>query len=181
MEQKSITISYLELKRGQNPQGESIDIEGLRIEQLTIPCPAFNYFMYRAVGGEWFWIDKLTWSEKEWKKYVERDNLQTWGAWQHGAPCGYFELEQREGEITEIAYLGILKQFSGCGLGKKLLLEALAIAGREGQQRVTVNTCSLDHPAALANYLDRGMTIYHQETIEKTLPDITPTFWPGSL
>ncbi|MBU1986441.1 MAG: hypothetical protein KJ846_04355, partial [Proteobacteria bacterium] len=28
----------------------------------------------------------------------------------------------------------ILKQFSGCGLGKKLLLETLAIARKEGQK-----------------------------------------------
>ncbi|MDD3815039.1 MAG: GNAT family N-acetyltransferase [Desulfocapsaceae bacterium] len=179
MEPKSIIISYLELKYGQNVQGTSTDIKGLRIEQLSIPCPAFNYFMYRAIGGEWFWVDKLNWSEKDWQTYVQQDNLQTWGAWLHGAPCGYFELEQREAETIEIAYFGILKQFLGCGLGKKLLLEALAIAGREGEQRVTVNTCSLDHPAALANYLNRGMTIYHEETIEKILPNISPTFWPG--
>lgn len=177
MERKRITITYLELREGQEIEGIKNDIAGLRIERLAIPCPSFNAFMYRAVGGEWFWIDKYNWSEEEWRHHVQRDTLQTWGAWLQGAPCGYFELEQKGTERTEIAYLGILKQFSGLGLGKTLLLEALTIARERGRQRITVNTCSLDHPAALANYLARGMTVCHEETIEKLLPEKAPSFW----
>ncbi|MBU0664460.1 MAG: hypothetical protein KJ990_07960 [Proteobacteria bacterium] len=64
MERKSITISYLEFKCGQTSKGISIDIEGLRIEQFTIPRPDFNCFMYRDMGGEWFWINKLNWLAK---------------------------------------------------------------------------------------------------------------------
>jgi ribosomal protein S18 acetylase RimI-like enzyme len=178
MEEKSITITYLELRYEEEIQGTKSDIAGLRIERLAVPCRSFNAFMYRAVGGEWFWIDRLNWSEEEWCNYVQRDTLNTWGAWLHGAPCGYFELEQMGRERTEIASFGLLKQFSGCGLGKKLLLEALTMGRKAGQQRITVNTCSLDHPAALANYKARGMTIYHKETIEKMLPEKAPSFWP---
>ncbi len=80
-----------------------------------------------------------------------------WKPGLHGGPCGYFEFEKLERERTEIASFGLLKQFSGSGLGKKMLLKALIMARKEGQQRITVNTCSLDHPAALANYKARGM------------------------
>ncbi|MEK6202268.1 MAG: GNAT family N-acetyltransferase [Desulfobulbaceae bacterium] len=179
MERKTITVSYLELRQGQKIQGKKRAVAGFRIEEVTVPCPAFNCFMYRAVGGQWFWIDKRNWSEEEWQNYVQSDTIQTWGAWLHGSPCGYFELEQRGAGRIEIAYLGILEQFSGCGLGKNLLLEALSIARGQGQQRITVNTCSLDHPAALANYLARGMTLYRQETLEKLFPEPPPLFWTG--
>lgn len=178
MEWKTITITYLELPPGQKSLEVPSLIEGLRIEKLQIPCPLFNCFMYRATGGRWFWVDKLNWSEEEWNHYVRREKLQTWGAWLHGAPCGYFELEEMESGRTEIAYFGILEQFSGQGLGRRLLIEALRVARKAGlQQRITVNTCSLDHPGALANYLARGMKIIRSETIRKQLPQTPPLFW----
>jgi GNAT superfamily N-acetyltransferase len=179
MEWKTITISYLELRPEKAlEKGNTEILDGLRLEQLTLPSPLFNCFMYRAVGGKWFWTDKLHWSEREWYDYVYRDALTTWGAWLHGAPCGYFELEQRGADRIEIAYLGILEQFSGQGLGKQLLRHALECARTQNpQQRITVNTCSLDHPASLANYLARGLTVYREESIRKCFPIQPPSFW----
>lgn len=178
MEWKTLTITYLELPPQQEIYGETVLRDGIRIEKIQIPCPAFNCFMYKLVGGRWFWIDKLNWSEQEWKNYVQRENLHTWGVWMHGSPCGYFELEELEGNRIEIAYLGVLDSFAGQGLGKHLLIEALRTARDFGlQKRVTVNTCSLDHPWALANYLARGMRIIQTETIQKQFPTTAPSFW----
>lgn len=111
MERKTIIASYLELRQGQNIHGENTVVEGLYIEQITIPCPAFTCFIYRAVGGKWFWIDTNNWSEEEWQDYVQSDSVQTCGAWLHGAPCGYFELEEKGTERVEITCFGILEQF----------------------------------------------------------------------
>jgi len=41
-----------------------------------------------------------------------------------------------------------------------LLTHGLEEAWRMGPSRVWLHTCTLDHPAALPNYLARGMTIY---------------------
>lgn len=98
-------------------------------------------------GWKMVLVDKDNWSEKKWQDYVQNDTVQTWSAWLHSAPYGYFELEQRGTERVEIDYFGILEQFPGRELGKR----ALSIVKGQGQQRITVNTCSLNHPAALSN------------------------------
>ncbi|MEV6346474.1 GNAT family N-acetyltransferase [Actinoplanes sp. NPDC051851] len=40
-----------------------------------------------------------------------------------------------------------------------------------GVARVWVHTCSLDGPAALANYQGRGLVIYHTEETDENVPD----------
>jgi hypothetical protein len=49
-----------------------------------------------------------------------------------------------------------------------------------GASQVTVNTCSLDAPAALENYRKRGFRLARTEGIEKELPEETPGPWPGA-
>jgi hypothetical protein len=49
-------------------------------------------------------------------------------------------------------------------LGGALLSRALEDAWQMEPRRVWVHTCTLDHPAALANYQARGMKIYRSET-----------------
>jgi len=81
-----------------------------------------------------------------------------------GSPAGYHELRQDDGDGVEIAYFGLLPAFIGRGFGGALLTHALDEAWRMEPTRVWVHTCTLDHPAALANYQARGMKIYRVET-----------------
>ena len=60
----------------------------------------------------------------------------------------------------EIAIFGLAPQFIGRGLGGALLTHALEEAWGSRPQRVWLHTCTLDHPAALPNYLARGLTIF---------------------
>ena len=79
-----------------------------------------------------------------------------------GEPAGYFEL-RRNGTDIEIAYFGLLPAFTGRGLGAHLLTEAVEQAWAAGATRVWLHTSTLDHPAALPNYLKRGFTIFKTE------------------
>ena len=38
-----------------------------------------NKFFYRQIGKDHFWRDRLLWSDKEWRKYVENINLECEG------------------------------------------------------------------------------------------------------
>ena len=58
--------------------------------------------------------------------------------------------------------------YLGQGLGGGFLSLAIEQAWNWGAERVQVNTCSLDHPGALANYQARGFSIY--KTLEKHCP-----------
>lgn len=155
-------------------------IPGLEIRQAMHPCPELNRFLYTAVGGDWYWIDRLGWTYEQWRRWVDRPELQTWLAYLDGTPVGYFELEAQLRGDVEIAYFGLLPQFVGRGLGGVLLTAAIERGWQRGARRVWVHTCTLDHPRALANYQARGMRLFKQETEEEELPDRPPGPWPGA-
>jgi GNAT superfamily N-acetyltransferase len=154
--------------------------EGGELKQAKIPCPELNRFFYTAVGGDWYWIDRLGWTYEQWRSWVDRPELETWAAYQDGTPAGYFELEAQPGDSIEIAYFGLLPAFIGRGLGGWLLTAAIKRGWQRGAVRVWLHTCSLDHPQALANYLARGFRQFREEVEEKELPDQSPGPWPGA-
>ena len=101
-------------------------------------------------------------------------------AYVSGTPAGYFELDGPPGGDVEIAYFGLLPSFVGRGLGGWLLTAAVERAWRRNPRRVWLHTCSLDHPAALANYRARGFRLVKEEAAWKDLPERTPGPWPGA-
>ncbi|MBO0709212.1 MAG: GNAT family N-acetyltransferase [Candidatus Dormibacteraeota bacterium] len=158
----------------------------VELHRVVVPSPEFSRFLYTAVGGDWYWTDRLPWTYSEWQRWVDRPELSTWVAAQEGSPAGYFELEVQPlpgddtGTQVEISAFGLLPQFRGAGVGGWLLTEALRRAWALGPRRVWVNTCSLDGPAALPNYRARGLTVYEERTVEKTLAPQPPGPWPGA-
>jgi GNAT superfamily N-acetyltransferase len=152
----------------------------LEICQAKLPCPEFNRFLYAAVGGDWFWLERLNWTCERWRAYLDRPGLQTWYATVSGTPAGYFELEMQPGSSVEIVYFGLLPQFVGQGLGGLLLTAAVERAWRMGAKRVWLHTCNHDHPKALANYQARGFRIFKEEVKEEDLPERSPGPWPGA-
>ena len=132
-----------------------------KIVKLGIPLPAINRFFYKEVGKLWEWTDRLNWTEEEWIRWVENENVQTWMLHLRGTPAGYFELDNQDGNL-EVAYFGLLPQFLGKGLGGGFLTAAVEKAWEMGAARVWVHTCSLDHPHALKNYQARGFQIYSE-------------------
>ena len=155
-------------------------IAELTVQKSTVPCPELNRFLYTAVGGDWFWVDRLGWNYAQWKENVDRPELETWIAYLSGTPAGYFELEQQYEVGVEIVYFGLLPQFIGQGIGSILLTRAVERAWELTEKRVWVHTCTLDGPAALTCYISRGFKLYNEEISEKDLPDRPIGPWPGA-
>src|SRR5687767_14537661 len=157
--------------------------ERLSVVRAGIASPALNRFLYTAVGGGWFWSDRLGWSFADWRAYLERPEVETWIALLDGTPAGYFELEQQAEGSVEIAYFGLLPAFTGRRFGAYLLSVATARAWSlwpPATRRVWLHTCSLDSPIALANYQARGFRLFKTEVHTATLPEETPGPWPGA-
>ncbi|MFT4046727.1 MAG: GNAT family N-acetyltransferase [Solimonas sp.] len=149
------------------------------VMRAEAPLPMLNRFLYSAVGGHWHWRDRLGWSYARWMRWLDRPQVQTWVLYVQGTPAGYVELEKQAGDDVEIAYFGLMREFSGRGLGGHLLGVGIERAWQMGARRVWVHTCSLDGPHALANYEARGLVRYHQETkpVERLAAPDGP--WPG--
>jgi GNAT superfamily N-acetyltransferase len=136
----------------------------LEVRECELPQFELNRFLYRFVGADWAWNDKLGWSDQQWRDWAESPQLRTWIGYTRGSPLGYYELQKQPGDAVEIAYFGLAGRFIGQGFGGELLTRAIDSAWDWGARRVWVHTCTLDHPSALANYQARGMRLYHQET-----------------
>ena len=147
-----------------------------------IPSPELGRFLYTAVGGDWYWRERLTWTYDRWLTWLSRPEVETWMALASGTPAGYFELESQPEAVVAITYFGLLPRFAGQGLGGYLLTQAIARAWRvqSAVRRVTVHTCTLDHAAALPNYLARGFRVAREEEQLVELPDRPDGPWPGA-
>jgi GNAT superfamily N-acetyltransferase len=159
------------------------------IVRVELPSPEFSRFLYATVGGDWYWTDRLEWSREDWLSYLNGPQVETWVAWVRGAPAGYIELagaSNLDRFSVEIAYFGLMPGFLGLGIGGHLLTFGLRQAWSIGSrwpgtppvERVFVHTCTLDGPAALANYQARGLVIFRTEEAERWVPELPLGSWP---
>ena len=142
----------------------------LRVDRVPrADAPDVAATMYRAVGGPWHWTDRLGWSDAQWAAAIDRDEVELWVARVDHQIAGYFELEVA-GDAVELKYFGLMPEFTGRGIGGALLSEAIARGRAIGTSRMTVNTCTLDHPAALPNYVSRGFVVVRSEPRRRSSP-----------
>jgi GNAT superfamily N-acetyltransferase len=127
--------------------------------------------LYSLVGERWFWRDRLVWTDDELDAYLSAPNVYIWLLSVAGQSAGYFELQHHANGAVEVMYFGLAPAFMGKGLGGWLLTRAAEEAFALGGQRVILNTCTLDAPQALPNYLARGFTIVREERYLLDLPE----------
>ena len=146
-------------------------------QAVSAPSPEYSHFLYRAVGGDWYWLYRLGWPRERWQEHVQRPELSTWVGYVGGGPGGYAELERQAEGALEILYFGVFPAFIGRGLGGAFLTEAVRSAWALGARRVWLHTCNLDHPHALAHYQARGFRIFKVEEHDEDVPDRSPGYW----
>jgi len=162
-----LEITYLEMRSPAALVARRSPDPRFAVRETTVKQWELNRFLYAFVGRQWSWTDKLTWTEQQWRAYVEVDSLRTFVAGYDGSLAGYYELQSQGSEI-ELVYFGLAPHFIGRGFGGALLTSALETAWSMHPSRVWVHTCTLDHPAAIANYQARGMTIYKTDSVTST-------------
>ena len=152
--------SLKDLKESEQP---SEDYSVNLIESIDFQI---NKFFYKNIGKDHRWTDRLVWTDKQWMKYISDQKVKTYILKKADDMAGYFELIfHKEKKETEIAYLGLLKEYQNKKLGSFLLISAIKNSFSENTNRVWVHTCSLDHKNALNNYISRGMRIYKKESV----------------
>ena len=165
----TVTRTYLRLASRAEARPRRSDDPRLTLERLD-PCPVALYReLYRDVGSAWHWHDRDAWSDERLAAHLRAPDTRVHTLRRDGELAGYFELVRHERGDVEIAYFGLLPRFVGKGLGAHLLSEAIDAAFALGATELWLHTCTLDHPAALANYRARGFQPFRTETYEATL------------
>ena len=165
-----VTRTYLELRSPADlrPAAQPAPLPAL---QRLAECPrSFFRYLYAEVGRAYHWTDRLKWTDRQVDEHLANPAVSLWLLSSGGTPAGYFELKQGEDRSVEIAYFGLLPEFVGRGWGSYLLAQAVEAAWSLGAERVWLHTCTLDHPAALPNYLKRGFQPVRKEVYTANLP-----------
>jgi ribosomal protein S18 acetylase RimI-like enzyme len=130
------------------------------------PTIEFCKFLYKEVGRDFFWRDRLKWKDEDWLNYISNVFFNLYILKQNNKLAGYYELLcDPKIPSMEIPYFGIFKEFYGKGIGGYLLTDAILTSFNKKINKVWVHTCTLDHPNALKNYLARGMKVFKSEKI----------------
>ena len=158
----TLVTTYLHMTSKDTVQAVPAMPHNVRIEKLNVVDLDFYRFMYRSVGWEWFWRDRLEMDDGELESVLSSETTSVHVLYVDNTPAGYVELN-REGESVEIAYFGLRRQFFGRGLGKLLLTYGIHEAWELATERVWLHTCNLDGPHALENYKKRGFEVYGEE------------------
>lgn len=169
-----VTVTWLEMTAPPLRPAIAIPSVGmpLSLTRIQPPTVAFYRYLYNSVGEPWLWWERRVMADEELKKVVQFPDVEVYLLSVGSNPAGFVELKAIRAQRTvEIAYFGLLPDFIGMGLGSYLLDWSIrtAWAHESRPERLEVNTCTLDHPAALPTYQKAGFTPYRQE--ERLVPD----------
>lgn len=172
----SVRRTHLELRRPAELRPGRLPAQPPDLVPRRPISPAEYLELYALVGEPWLWRDRLAWSEPDLERYLSSPDVHVWSAHVHGVTAGYFELRQHADRSAELMYFGLAPRFIGRGLGGWLLTRAAQEAFALGAPRIVLNTCTLDAPQALPNYLARGFTIVSED---QYLLDVPAKIGPG--
>ncbi|MFZ2101589.1 MAG: GNAT family N-acetyltransferase [Oricola sp.] len=157
------TITYLEMtvpqaKRWQLPLGVNAAI--LQAEKPTL---AFYRFLQFNVGYPWNWEWRMRMDDATLASHIHAETCEVYVLYLDGAPAGFYEVSRADPSVSDLAYFGLMPHAAGRGLGRWFLGRAIEACWASKPERVTVNTCTLDHPAALPLYQKLGFQPVRQE------------------
>jgi GNAT superfamily N-acetyltransferase len=169
----AVTVTQLEMtsKPLRNPPPPPLARHLLmRAEPATV---SFYRYLYDTVGANWLWTDRREWDDDRLAERLNDEGTGVYVLYLDGTPAGFGELFQADVDTTDLAYFGLIPEFIGRRLGPFLLWSLIDLAWSRPIRRMTVDTCTLDHPKALAHYQRAGFVPYAQRTVRKPDPRLT--------
>ena len=148
-------VTYLEMTA--RPPLRPMPPSPLRLERWREPDPARYRLLFLRIGGKWLWFSRLAMSDERLRGEIAEVHAVVDPA---GIEVGMIELDFHEPGLCLIRFLGLVPELAGRGHGPWLFAQLMALAWRPGVERLKVNTCTLDHPAALPSYLKAGFAAY---------------------
>lgn len=137
------------------------------LQARDMPLHFYRYLIDR-VGRRWKWEKALRFSDEELAAGLAEPGRDVRVLYLDGAPAGFFDIKLNLPDYAEIAYFGMMDHALGRGLGRWFLGAAISAAWQAKGERVVVQTCTLDHPAALPLYQKMGFSPFAQEVVNVT-------------
>lgn len=145
---------------------------GLPASLLAAEDPPLWYFLslYDAVGRDYAWEDMHQPPADETARWLAGPDVTLFTLMRQGWPAGFFILDATEPGVVDLNIFGLVPEMVGRGLGRFMLGTAIHNAwDRPGTRKMTVNTCTLDHPRALGMYQKQGFVPVRREERSRIL------------
>ena len=154
-DQLATVVTTLEMR--ERPRARPTPPSPLRLKRWPEPDAARYRALFTRVGARWLWFSRLVLDEAALLAILRDPGVEVYAAVDPaGIEVGMLELDFRRPGEAELSYLGLVPELTGRGHGGWLMAEAIARLWRPGVGGVRVNTCTLDHPAALPFYRRHG-------------------------
>lgn len=160
-----VTITYLEMTGTQPRQPLPRAPDKVALMRATSPTVSFYRYLYAAVGEPWLWYERRKMDDATLASIIRSREVEIYVLYKGGVPAGFVEVDRRSRVDAELSYFGLLPEFIGQKLGPYLLNWGIHAAFSCGADRLRVNTCSLDHPNALATYKKAGFVPVREQKI----------------
>lgn len=122
--------------------------------------------LYRALGDAHHWTSRLL-PDDQLSREIHHESTRIFVLLCGEIVAGWFEIEMRPSvREARIVHFGILPAFRGRGFADYLLSKAIAVGFAEGAGRLTLETNTLDHPAALPLYRRHGFRPYATRRVQ---------------
>ncbi|MBC8038834.1 MAG: GNAT family N-acetyltransferase [Rhizobiales bacterium] len=154
------TVTFLEMRAEPRLHVPTPVNSKLMLMRAEKPSIGFYRFLYDAVGRSYHWIDRKQLDDAALATIIADSRVEIWVLYAAGQPAGFFEVNAIETPVVELGYFGLMPEFHGLGLGKWFLAEAIRACWARKPERVIVETCTLDGPAALPLYQKLGFAPY---------------------
>ena len=144
---------------------------------VCIDRPSVSFFrrLYNAVGERWLWWERRALSDAQLAALIAEPRRLIYVGYSGEQEVGFAETLYSGANELSVAYFGLLPKWIGRGFGKWMLNSVLREAWQQNPLRVTLNTCSLDHPNAMRLYCACGFRPYQYKRITIDDPRENPT------
>ena len=166
-----VTITYLRQDAHPLVAQQPRPNRKLALLRAERPPVHFYRYLYDLIGGPWHWISRKKLSDAALAEMIGNQAVFIYVLYVDGVPAGMAEIDAAEMPVVEIRFFGLAPDFIGMGLSRFFLANVIELAWSHNPTEVRIETCTLDHPAALALYQKFGFTVFDQRQGRVDIPE----------
>ncbi|MGB3408729.1 MAG: GNAT family N-acetyltransferase [Jannaschia sp.] len=137
---------------------------GVTLRHVEAPTTDWYRDLFTRVGAlDWLWFSRLRMDVATLGQIINDRDVEVHALEIGGRAEGLLELDFRDGETCELAFLGLTPAVQGQGFGRALMALAVSRAFMRPISRFHIHTCTFDSPVALPFYQRAGFVPVRRE------------------
>ncbi|SDY65180.1 hypothetical protein SAMN05444004_102242 [Jannaschia faecimaris] len=160
--------------------------DGAALTRVERPEVDWYRDLFTRVGAlDWLWFSRLRMADASLQGILRDRDVEVYALTLNDQTEGLLELDFRDGESCELAFLGLTPAAQGIGAGRALMTTAITRAFARPITRFQIHTCTFDSPVALPFYMRSGFVPVRREIeivddprLDGTIPETAAAHHP---